>query len=204
MSTNPKVPLNPEDVLVRAQSTPNPKALKFISNFAFKKEGKATFKDPSQCEEHLLFFDLFLIDGMRQIYVFENSLTLTHDGTVLEDEFIQDAESIIKTRLPVHDPSFLTADEKKETKKAVDRSELPVEIQQIESILDRTVRPGLQADGGDLEVLGYENHELTITYQGACGSCPSSLMGTLQAIENILKNEFDPDIRVYPIQELEY
>ncbi len=204
MSSTPKVPLRPDDVLIRAQSTPNPKALKFITNFPFKKKGKATFKDPSQCEEHLLFFDLFLIDGMRQIYVFENSLTLTHDGTVIEDEFIKDAEAIIKSRMPVHDPLFLTPDEKKEKNKPVDRTTLPVEIQQIESILDRTVRPGLQADGGDLEVLGYENHELTITYQGACGSCPSSLMGTLQAIENILKNEFDPEIRVYPIQELEY
>ncbi|PJA96498.1 MAG: thioredoxin, partial [Ignavibacteriales bacterium CG_4_9_14_3_um_filter_34_10] len=37
---------------------------------------------------------------------------------------------------------------------------------------------------------------LFIRYQGACGSCPSSIRGTLVAIENLLKRELDPTIEV--------
>jgi Fe-S cluster biogenesis protein NfuA len=37
---------------------------------------------------------------------------------------------------------------------------------------------------------------LTIRYQGACGGCPSSMMGTLQAIESILRTEFNPYLEV--------
>ena len=38
--------------------------------------------------------------------------------------------------------------------------------------------------------------QLSIRYEGACGSCPSSLTGTLMAIENMIKEEIDPDITV--------
>ena len=73
-------------------------------------------------------------------------------------------------------------------------------IIKIEEILDRTVRPGLQADGGDLEVMSFENDEVKISYQGACGGCPSAMTGTLSAIENILQQELNnPNLTVIPL-----
>ncbi len=186
-----------QDVKVRAQMTPNPKALKFITNKTIKTEGKATFNSSADSEKHLLFYDLFLLDGVRQVYAFQNTITISHDGTIELEDFKKDVSAILETRLPVHNPDFLTPEEEK-LKTPKDRSNLSAELQEIENIFDRTIRPGLQADGGDIEVLNYENNILKIAYQGACGSCPSSMMGTLQAIEGILQNEFNPDIRVYP------
>jgi len=69
----------------------------------------------------------------------------------------------------------------------------------INEILDEKVRPALMGDGGYLEVLGLEEHTLSIRYQGACGSCPSSLTGTLMAIEGMLKQEVDPEIEVIAV-----
>lgn len=186
-----------EDIKVRAQLTPNPKAIKFITNKIIKHEGKAIFNSPEESEAYLLFYDMFLVDGVRQVYAFQNTMTISHDGTIDFDEFKADVIAILETRLPIHDPHFLTPEEQ-ETNRPKDRSSLSEELLAIEEIFDRTIRPGLQADGGDIEVLSYENNILKITYQGACGSCPSSMMGTLQAIENILKNELNPEIRVYP------
>ena len=40
---------------------------------------------------------------------------------------------------------------------------------------------------------------LKIRYEGACGSCPSSLTGTLMAIENMIKEEIDPEISVVAV-----
>ena len=54
----------------------------------------------------------------------------------------------------------------------------------------------LASDGGWLEILSLENKKLKIRYQGACGSCPSSLTGTLMAIENMIQDEIDPEIGV--------
>jgi Fe-S cluster biogenesis protein NfuA len=70
---------------------------------------------------------------------------------------------------------------------------------QINEILDEKVRPALMGDGGYLEVLGLNEHTLSIRYQGACGSCPSSLTGTLMAIEGMLQQEVDPDLEVVAV-----
>ena len=69
-------------------------------------------------------------------------------------------------------------------------------IAQINELLDERIRPYLASDGGWLEIVSLENKILKIRYQGACGSCPSSLTGTLMAIENMIKDEIDPEIEV--------
>ena len=69
-------------------------------------------------------------------------------------------------------------------------------IAQINELLDERIRPFLASDGGWLEILSLEESTLKIRYQGACGSCPSSLTGTLMAIENMIKEEIDPEIEV--------
>ena len=67
-------------------------------------------------------------------------------------------------------------------------------------MLDRTIRPGLQADGGDVEVVSYKDDTISILYQGACGGCPSAMMGTLDAIQGILQQELGkPDLKVRPL-----
>lgn len=69
----------------------------------------------------------------------------------------------------------------------------------INEMLDEKIRPYLASDGGWLEVLSLEDKTLTIRYQGACGSCPSSLTGTLMGIESLIRQEIDPDIEVVAV-----
>ena len=71
-------------------------------------------------------------------------------------------------------------------------------MNQIREILDLEVRPYLQGDGGDLFVVGLEDKVLQVHYQGACGSCPSSLSGTLAGIQNLV-NRVDPDLQVIAV-----
>lgn len=181
------------EVLVRTMSTPNPNAFKFIVNCALKNTGKATFNNAQEASGITLIESLFVMPEVLQVHVFENVMTVTFsEGSNLE-KLTADVSAILQTRLPIHDPDFLMPSERevKEQKK-----DLSPELQKIDEILDRTIRPGLQADGGDLDIVSYENHVLTINYQGACGTCPSSMYGTLDAIQSILQNEFDPELQV--------
>lgn len=95
--------------------------------------------------------------------------------------------------MPIHDADAETIQENKIKLRTEHNSP---ELKQIDEILDRTVRPGLQGDGGDIELLDYSNNVLMVHFQGACGGCPSSTMGTLQAIQGILQNEFNSEIEV--------
>ena len=64
--------------------------------------------------------------------------------------------------------------------------------------LMRTRESDLQGDGGDLYVVGIEGNRLMVHYQGACGSCPSSISGTLAGIESLLR-PIEPDLEVIAV-----
>lgn len=192
--------MNPDDILIRTMPTPNPYALKFVANAAFKQEGKATFHTSIEAEGLPLVRDIFSIPGVKQVYLFQNTITVTHSGEIEGEELAENVSAIIRTRLPVHDAAYAGPDEKAQTVRREARQHDNPLLQQIEEILDRTIRPGLQADGGDIEVISLENNELRITYQGACGGCPSSMMGTLDAIQGILRHELNlADLLVVPV-----
>lgn len=193
------VSIHPDDILIRAQDTPNPSATKFIVNFSLKNIGSATFSQKSECDGLPLAAALFDIPGVIQLYFFQNTVTVTHSEELPVEMLKENVKSAIKTRLTLHNPDFDSPDEKK-SKVPPDRSKLSPELREIEEILDRTIRPGLQSDGGGLEILEYKDNVLKIMYQGACGGCPSSMMGTLDAIQNILRNELKNDsIQVLPV-----
>ncbi|OGW18969.1 MAG: hypothetical protein A2072_08040, partial [Nitrospirae bacterium GWC1_57_7] len=52
------------------------------------------------------------------------------------------------------------------------------------------VRPSLQADGGDIELVSVEaDGVVKVRLRGACGSCPMSTMTLKMGVEKILKQE---------------
>ncbi len=64
----------------------------------------------------------------------------------------------------------------------------------VERVLE-TIRPSVQGDGGDIELVDVTNGIVQIRLAGACVGCMHSMM-TLQAgIERMLKQEI-PEIRV--------
>ncbi|MFT7824089.1 MAG: iron-sulfur cluster assembly scaffold protein [Sulfurimonas sp.] len=76
-------------------------------------------------------------------------------------------------------------------------------LKTIEKVIDDNIRQMLVMDGGDMEILDIKengaNFDIYIRYLGACSGCASSSTGTLFAIENILKEKVDENIRVLPI-----
>jgi Fe-S cluster biogenesis protein NfuA len=67
--------------------------------------------------------------------------------------------------------------------------------ERIESALE-TVRPALQMDGGDVELVAFDDREgiVQVRLVGACGACPISAMTMKHGIERRIKAEV-PEIR---------
>lgn len=59
---------------------------------------------------------------------------------------------------------------------------------QVQAVIDK-IRPSLQADGGDVELVDIENGIVKVRLQGACKGCPMSQMTLKNGIEKILKKE---------------
>lgn len=63
----------------------------------------------------------------------------------------------------------------------------PVDLDVLTETLEY-IRPALQADGGDLILLGVDGGTVTLQLVGACGGCPMSTMTLTAGIERILRD----------------
>ena len=70
---------------------------------------------------------------------------------------------------------------------------------QIDIVLDEYIRPALMNDGGNVQVLDVTDGEkILVQYQGACGSCGSSLGATLSFMESTLRKHIYNELNVVP------
>ncbi len=63
----------------------------------------------------------------------------------------------------------------------------------VEQALSK-IRPLLQRDGGDIELIDVQDGVVKVRLQGACGSCPMSTMTLKMGVEKQLKEEI-PEIK---------
>ena len=84
-----------------------------------------------------------------------------------------------------------------------DKMTLVQRIKAIDSVLDSDIRPMLVMDGGNMEIIDIKenipHYDLYIRYLGSCSGCSSGSTGTLYAIESVLQQKIDENIRVLPI-----
>ncbi|MEI8010968.1 MAG: NifU family protein [Candidatus Omnitrophota bacterium] len=176
---------------VAVQPTPNPDALKFVLNVPVKMTDSAIFRTAAEAGAVPLAAGLLALEGVAEVYFSGKFITVTRSGLADWDLLERKVKDVILNNIPAHNPDFDLS-----MNKNGGGAPLSGELARINAILDSTIRPALQRDGGDLEVISLEGHVLTIHYQGACGCCPHAAMGTLFAIQNILKDQYSPDIVV--------
>jgi len=64
--------------------------------------------------------------------------------------------------------------------------------EKVEEVLAK-IRPALQADGGDVELVDVEDGVVSVRLTGACGGCPMATMTLKMGIERLMKQEI-PEI----------
>jgi len=71
--------------------------------------------------------------------------------------------------------------------------------ERVQEVLDK-VRPALQADGGDCELINVrEDNVIEVRLQGACGSCPMSVLTLKVGIESVMKDEIPEVVEVISV-----
>ncbi|XP_041011845.1 nifU-like protein 2, chloroplastic [Juglans microcarpa x Juglans regia] len=80
--------------------------------------------------------------------------------------------------------------------------ELPLTAENVESVLDE-IRPYLIADGGNVALHEIDGNVVRLKLQGACGSCPSSVMTMKMGIEHRLMEKIPEIVAVEPIADEE-
>jgi len=65
--------------------------------------------------------------------------------------------------------------------------------EKVEAALAK-IRPALQADGGDVELVGVDGGVVKVSLRGACAGCPMATLTLKQGIERVLKEEV-PEVK---------
>lgn len=60
-------------------------------------------------------------------------------------------------------------------------------IKEIQELIKDKIRPTIQEHGGDLEFVSYENKIVRVRLQGACSTCPSSIVTLKNGVRNMLQ-----------------
>jgi Fe-S cluster biogenesis protein NfuA len=66
---------------------------------------------------------------------------------------------------------------------------------EVEEVLN-SIRPALQADGGDVELVDVEGGVVKVRLTGACGGCPMATMTLKGGIEAAIKERIPSILRV--------
>ena len=185
--------------IAEIEPTPNPNAMKFILREPLTWGVTRSYDKPEQAVGDPLALALFDIEHVTNVFYVDHWVTVTQDGGADWQELMR------KLAVPIRDAASADAHSAQlaeQASEAMDPEKLNAEdrarLEKINAILDEQIRPYLQNDGGDLYVMGLEGNKLSVHYQGACGSCPSSLSGTLAGIESLVR-QIEPDLEVVAI-----
>jgi Fe-S cluster biogenesis protein NfuA len=69
----------------------------------------------------------------------------------------------------------------------------------VQKALDE-IRPNIQADGGDIELVAVQKGTVKVRLQGACAGCPMSAMTLKQGIETHIKKKVPEILKVEAVQ----
>lgn len=185
-------------VIIYAESTPNPSALKFVANKTLLADGAtAQYWNKAEAKSSPLATRLFDFPFVKAVFISYNYISITKSDQVLWEDITLELREFIKahinegkaivTELPqqhVHtDSSF------KETKTIYTEHVAPqTETEhKIIEVLEQYIRPAVEQDGGLITFKSFESGIVTVQMKGACSGCPSSTMTLKAGIEGLLK-----------------
>jgi NFU1 iron-sulfur cluster scaffold homolog, mitochondrial len=184
------------------EETPNPNAVKFVLKEPVTAGGTTrSFHNAAEAAEDPLAGPLFEVGDISSVFYMDKMITVEKaDGADWDD-------LLPRLAVPIRAAAAVAANVGATQPAPAAGVGGPLgallsddpRLARINEILDEKVRPYLASDGGWLEVLSLQDKTLTIRYQGACGSCPSSISGTLMGIEGLIRQEIDPDLEVVAV-----
>lgn len=184
--------------IAEIDGTPNPNAKKFILKEPLTWGVSRSYDNPEQAKEDPLASQLFAIDHVTNVFYVDHWITVTQDGEAAWPELLRKLAEPIREAPSAEVQSQHYASHAESPSREPMTPEEEERYARISELLDEQVRPYLQGDGGDLYVVGLKGNLLEVHYQGACGSCPSSLSGTLAGIESLVRS-IEPDIEVVAV-----
>ena len=183
--------------IAEIDDTPNPNAVKFTLHEPLTWGISHSYENAEQAKGDALASALFAIPHVSNVFYVDRWLTVTQDGGADWPELVR-LSAVPLRAAPAAAAQSAAAVFSARASMADMGEQDQARLEAICNLLDERIRPSLKADGGDLHVVGLAGNFLSIHYQGACGSCPSAISGTLGAIQNLVRT-LEADLEVVAV-----
>ncbi|WP_313376781.1 NifU family protein [Chishuiella sp.] len=186
-------------VSIYAEMTPNPAVMKFVSNTMLTPE-IIEIKSKEKAAGVPLAVAIYKeYPFVEEVFIVDNYVSLTKNDSEDWSLWTMDVRSFITHYLQaggiVFDEFYEFSTDAPEHVVVKAQEDFSSIEQQIKSILDEYVQPAVANDGGNIELIEFDEETRTakMLLQGACSGCPSSTATLKNGIEGILK-EMMPDV----------
>ena len=170
--------------MIQIENTPNPNALKFLSEKQLSEVETQEFKkkDLSQIKNEFVK-NILNFDGVELVLISKNFMSVKKDEKTSWDTLKPTIISSINDYFEKNNQPMIL---KKNTVSEKKPSEENETIQQIKDVLETKVRPAVAKDGGDIQFISFHNGVVKVALKGSCSGCPSSVMTLKQGVQNLL------------------
>jgi Fe-S cluster biogenesis protein NfuA len=187
-----------EMTISHVEPTPNPNAFKFHTGELLVKQHQLNFPNAEAAEALPLAQALFEVGEVTAVLIAEDFVSVS--GT--RSTYWQNIREAIIEQLKSYDVEAATELANRQAAELTERQARNMEnplFAQVNDLFETFVRPALAGDGGGIELIGVDDNTVQIRYQGACGSCPTSTATTLNAIENLLHDKINPELKLVSV-----
>lgn len=168
---------------LHARETPNPHGRLYLCN-RFLAEGRVFHFTSGEADAPALAALFLTQPAIKSVLFRDNTVTVERDPDIPWDAIDQAVNVALRTH-------FLSVGHRL-TGEVVAQGGL---LAQIQTVLEQTVLPGIHRDGGDLQLLGFDDGVLKVSMHGACRTCPASSATLKLGVERVLKDAFGDQIR---------
>lgn len=185
-------------VVIYAEETPNPQAMKFVADMMLIQQGAtAEYLQKSETKSAPLAASLFNFPFVKGVFFASNFITITKNDTVHWEDIIYELRDFLKNyisqgkeiinELPTSevftDNSFTNT-----TNAFTEHTPPQTEAEnKIIEVLEQYIRPAVQQDGGLITFKSFKEGIVTVLLKGSCSGCPSSTLTLKAGIEGLLK-----------------
>ncbi len=174
-------------VSIYTEMTPNPETMKFVANKLLYPSKSIDFQEEADAAPSPLAKELFAFPFIRSVFIASNFVTLTKTSNTQWEDVIPTIREFLKEYLEAG-KTIINEDEivVKKVEAQIPENDKDV-VERIKELLENYVKPAVEMDGGAISFRGYKDGVVSLSLQGSCSGCPSSMITLKSGIEGMMK-----------------
>ncbi|HNB81884.1 MAG TPA: NifU N-terminal domain-containing protein [Chitinophagaceae bacterium] len=174
-------------VSIYTEMTPNPETMKFVANKLLYPGKSIDFQSEDQASASQLARELFGFPFVKGVFIASNFITLTKIPDTDWNDVIPSLREFLKEYLEEGKQIIDEEAVQKQKSEAVSSADDSDVVKRIKELLENYVKPAVEMDGGAISFKSYQQGTVSLSLQGSCSGCPSSMITLKSGIEGMMK-----------------